>query len=245
MLWLLLPLHALGAAVCQDGTSYKTLGEAVANPACSEIRLDGGFLEEVQISRPVSIVGEGSAETFLVCKGTPCLAITEGAQVSISGITISGQETAISARHSTLSLDDVHLVPFADLHGGWLRLRDTDATLNQVDIVMSGRRPTPVEAVSGIGHDLNMTGVRFLGVPPRSQTLAGVYSLNYGVQCEQCSFSTRRPASWIPWEDVELLFGEFEVTTHTGVTGTARWPQLNCPTAGESDLASCADACGE
>ena len=110
---------------------------------------------------------------------------------------------------------------------------------------MSGRRPTPVEAVSGIGHDLNMTGVRFLGVPPRSQTLAGVYSLNYGVQCEQCSFSTRRPASWIPWEDVELLFGEFEVTTHTGVTGTARWPQLNCPTAGESDLASCADACGE
>jgi len=245
MLLLLLPIQALAGANCVGGESYALLSHAIADESCNEVRLEGGFIEEILISRDLTIVGEGSDKTYLVCKGSPCVSISDGADVSISGITISGEKVAISARYSALSLEDVHLVPFADIHGGWLRVRDTDTTLRNVEIVMTGRRPTAVEAISGVGHDMNIHDARFLGLPPRSGTLSAVYSLNYGVHCVECTFSERRPPSWIPWGEIEIKLEEIEIHTNTGTGKTARWPQLNCPAASEADELSCDEQCGK
>lgn len=191
-------LSAQAAITCQDGQAHDTLAAAVADRTCTELQLDAGtHTEPVEIGRSLSIAGAGPDETVLVCRDEPCVTLLPGADVALSSMTIASGRNAIRASYANLEVRDAALLALA-AGPSPLRLRDTDALLEDVVFEVPNYKALSVDAVSGRGHDLTFTDVRFLGTTTKPYGLGTVYALNYGVVCSPCSFGGARVERSLP-----------------------------------------------
>jgi len=196
---LTLPTLAMASVTCQDGQSHDTLSAAVADATCSEIALTPGtYVGDIQVDRTVSITGEGPVGTFIVSRGSPCLSLDAGADLALSGVTIAGDRTIISAREAKLRLNNSTVASLSGDGRGLLRLFDTDAWVHGVTFHLADREALAVDAVSGRGHDMTFDRVKFLGTLPAPKGMGAVYALNYGVSCTDCIFGAPAEKLTIP-----------------------------------------------
>ena len=180
---------AFGAVTCQDGQSHASLSSALADVSCAAVHLVPGTYEgHFEVDRTVSITGDGAGATYIVSRGAPCLNLTAGATLSVTGVTLAGDQAIIAARDAKIRLTDVTITPLPGGRGGLLRLFDTDAIVSGVVFHMSNHEALAVDAVSGRGHDMTFDRVAFLGTLPAPEGIGAVYALNYGVSCTDCTF---------------------------------------------------------
>jgi len=240
--WLGWAWMAQAQVLCDDGAAtHASIGQALADPACHELHVGPGvYREEVVIPRSVTLTGAGAASTWLVCDDGPCLSILPGVAFELRNITVAAEGTTLATWQTQLTVEDV-VVTRVGQGGGWVRLRDTEARFQRVDIDVAGRTPIQIEALSTRGHDLVFDTARFFGNEPASGTKSAVYTIGYSVECTGCVFLPERERLRPP----EPLLDLDDAPTTTGSAGNraARWPQLSCPPAGEPQRASCRAQC--
>ena len=176
----------------EDGSPARPFGSIgaalAAAPAGALLRLEDAVYEEkLVLSRPVVLLGRGTARTSIVSmdEGAPALDLRSAGAVELHGVSIEGGPIGVLAQGGTLRLQDVALRRFSDAA---LVARGSQVTLLAVEVVDVARGATG-RGIDLTGGTLEARGLLLRQAGRRAVLLHGTRALLVDVDAEGSGLS--------------------------------------------------------